>query len=239
MTACRVAVDVATVWTSPSAPRPVDSPAIDNPPDVRRWTASLNADEHLGLHGRTLTQLLHDEPVIAVEDGPDGWVRVVAPWQPCPEDSRGYPGWVRREHLVEDAQGAGAARTPLPRIAADRRSVMAHARQFLGLRYLWGGTSRYGLDCSGLVHYTHRQAGVVVPRDAAAQQSAAVAVPLGSEQPGDLYFFARSDGRVFHVGFVTAPGVMLHAPETGGLIEDAPLSADRTATLVAAGRLIG
>lgn len=237
MTTVRTAVEVATVWTSPEAPRPVDAPAVADVPDVSQWTAALDDEARAGLHGRTLTQLLRGEPAEVVEDGPQGWVRVVAPWQPCPEDARGYPGWVRRAHLID---AAGDAEPALPaRIPTDRLAVMAQAGQFLGVRYLWGGTSPAGLDCSGLVHYAHRQAGVVVPRDAAAQQAAAAPVQLGDEQPGDLYFFARSDGYVFHVGFVSGPGTMLHAPETGGRIEEAPLSAERVATLVAAGRLIG
>lgn len=115
---------------------------------------------------------------------------------------------------------------------------MTQARTFLGLQYLWGGLSPYGMDCSGLVHFAHRQAGVVVPRDARAQAEACEPVTLGSEEPGDLYFFAREDGRVFHVGFVTGERTMLHAPEAGGLIEDAPLAPERATTLAAAGRFL-
>ena len=52
-----------------------------------------------------------------------------------------------------------------------------------------------------------------MPRDAYAQEAAVEPVALGNEQPGDLYFFAREGGRVFHVGFVTGERTMLHAPE--------------------------
>ena len=63
-------------------------------------------------------------------------------------------------------------------------------------------------------------------------------MPLGTEEPGDLYFFARDDGRVYHVGFVTGRGRMLHAPETGGAgrIVDEDLDDERRKHLVAAGR---
>ncbi len=123
---------------------------------------------------------------------------------------------------------------------ADRVAVLAEASTHLGLQYLWGGMSPWGLDCSGLVHHSYRRAGVVVPRDAYAQQAAATPVPLGEEQPGDLYFFAREDGRVFHVGFVTGRFRMLHAPETrgGGLIEDVELPEERRARLSSAGRFL-
>jgi gamma-D-glutamyl-L-lysine dipeptidyl-peptidase len=238
MTRRVVGVDVATVWTSPSAARPIDEPAVRDVPDPQAWVASLDAEARLGLHGRTLTQLLLGEPVDVHEETPDGWLSVSAPWQPAPEHEDGYRGWVRAAHVSESAVGVPAA--PPGEIRAGRLEVLAEARRFLGLQYLWGGMSPWGLDCSGLVHFANRRAGVVVPRDAYAQHAVTVAVPIDEAQPGDLYFFARQDGRVFHVGFVTGPQRMLHAPETrgGGLIEEVLLPPERLATLVAAGRLL-
>ena len=115
---------------------------------------------------------------------------------------------------------------------ADRIAVAAYAERFRDLVYLWGGTSPAGFDCSGLVHYSYRQAGVVVPRDSPDQALAVTPCRSVSEEPGDLYFFAREDGRVFHVGFVTAHGRMLHAPERSGTgqIVDEPLDDERRAT---------
>lgn len=234
----RVAVDVATVWTSPEAPRPIDAAAVADVPDVTSWVARMDANARLGLHGRTLTQLSAGEPVEVVEDRGD-WVRVAAHWQPIPEDDRGYLGWVRRTHL----RGATAAdlENPTASVPPSRVSIATYGSRFIGLRYLWGGTSPAGLDCSGLVHLCYRSAGVIVPRDAYAQAAEAAPVPLGEEEVGDLYFFAKADGRIYHVGFVTGHQRMLHAPEdasTGGngTIEDAPVSAERLAHLVSVGR---
>jgi cell wall-associated NlpC family hydrolase len=233
----RVRVEVATVWSSPDAPRPVDEPALSDEPDLGAWTTALDTAARLDLHGRTETQLQRGEPVLVVEAGPSGWVRVVAPWQPSPKDPRGYPGWVRRSHLA-DAAAAVADIAPRAALAPRPVAITGWARRFIGLAYLWGGLSRYGLDCSGLVHLAFRAAGVVVPRDAEDQHGAARPVELGAERPGDLYFFAREDGHVVHVGFVTGTGRMLHAPETGKVIEEAPLTPRRRETLVAAGRLL-
>lgn len=247
MTLRTVVVDVATVWTAPDAPRAVDAPAVADVPDLDAWTQTLDAETRLGLHGRTLTQLVRDEPVEVVASGPPGWAKVAALWQPTPDDPRGYPGWIRAAHRQPDGvEGLGGANTMPARsdgVAAEPLAILEQARRFIGLAYLWGGTSPWGFDCSGLVHYCHRLSGVVVPRDAAAQQLAAEPVPLGNERPGDLYFFA-SAGRVHHVGFVTGSGRMLHAPEDSdvgpgeGRIEEVALSADRRASLVAAGRLV-
>jgi cell wall-associated NlpC family hydrolase len=225
-------VDAATMWTSPAAPRDVDASALLDVPDLAAWTAALGAEERLGLHGRVDTQLVRGEPAVVLEER-DGWARVAAPWQPSPKDSRGYPGWVRRAHL---APGSAAA-APEAEMAATTDAILAYARRFLGVRYLWGGTSLHGIDCSGLVHVAFRAAGLVVPRDADAQRGSAEPIGLGDELPGDLYFFARPDGFVYHVGFVTAPDAMLHAPEATELVEEAPVSAERRGALVGVGRL--
>ena len=232
----QVCVDVATVWSSPQAPRAIDAPATADRPDMSAWTAALDVDARRGLHGRTETQLLRGEPVEVLADGPSGWMHVAAPWQPSPKHSRGYPGWVRSAHLApESPAGPGA---PPGTVAAEPVGLVEWARHFVGLHYLWGGLSRYGLDCSGLVHLTFREAGVVVARDASAQHAAARPVALGEERIADLYFFAGDDGHVVHVGLVTGRLRMLHAPESGRPIEDAPLTAERQASLAAAGRFL-
>jgi gamma-D-glutamyl-L-lysine dipeptidyl-peptidase len=227
-------VDAATVWTSPDAPRDIDAPALLDVPDMAAWTAALGAEERLDLHGRVDTQLSAEEPAVLLEER-DGWAQVAAPWQPSPKDPLGYPGWVRRAHL---ASATSPRRSPEAVIAATAADLLDFARSFVGLHYLWGGTSSYGVDCSGLVHLAFRAAGIVVPRDASAQCAAAEQVDLGDEQPGDLYFFARPDGFIYHVGFVTAPGVMLHAPEGTALVEEAPISAERRRRLSGTGRLL-
>lgn len=240
----RVRVPVATVWSSPTAPRDLDGPAVADEPDLTAWLAVLDAEgtaeRRLGLHGRTLTQLTAGEPVHLLEDRGD-WVRVAAEWQPSSAHEAGYPGWVRRSHLVR-------ADRPVPAPTEGRWTpdeLLTTARRHLGVPYLWGGTSPWGLDCSGLVHLVFRTLGRVVPRDAFDQAAAGdlEPVPLDAVEPGDLYFFARPGKRVYHVGFVTRPvGAdgerwMLHAPEGGNAaLEEAPMAPERRDRLVAAGR---
>ena len=131
--------------------------------------------------------------------------------------------------------------------ADDATAALEAAREFLGLGYLWGGTSAWGIDCSGLVHLAWRSRGVLLPRDAHDQAEArqVADVPLDDVRSGDLYFFARPGRPIHHVGMATGPLLddgtrwMLHAPESGALVEEAPLAPHRHETLVAAGRVTG
>lgn len=88
---------------------------------------------------------------------------------------------------------------------------------FLDQRYLWGGISAYGFDCSGFVYSLHRCIGVRLPRDAREQCQVGVAVTLAQALPGDLCFFAHDHGHgaVHHVALYAGDGWLLHAPTPG------------------------
>ena len=97
-------------------------------------------------------------------------------------------------------------------------AVIAYARQQIGKPYLWGGTGPAAFDCSGLVMMAYRSAGIDIPRTSQAQWLWGPRVPPGHVEPGDLVFFAGSDGTPTspgHVGLVIGRGLMIEAYATG------------------------
>ena len=93
--------------------------------------------------------------------------------------------------------------------------ILAEAEQYLGIRYVHGGESPKGFDCSGLIYYVLRTLGYSAPRSVAAQ--ARMGTPVGNDllQPGDLVFFATLGGKTpTHVGIYAGDGQFLHAPNS-------------------------
>lgn len=103
-----------------------------------------------------------------------------------------------------------------PPLAPTRTSVVATARRFIGLPYLWAGASGFGLDCSGLTWLDYRIHGIRIPRDAMPQSRAGTHVARPGR--GDLMFYAAS-GVVHHVTMYVGDGRMLHSPRTGRSVE--------------------
>ncbi len=112
------------------------------------------------------------------------------------------------------------------------------ARAMLGTPYRYGGSDTTGFDCSGLVYYAYRQAGVDVPRTSTQQYRATRKVPLSLLQPGDLLFFRLSPPKISHVGIYTGDDQFIHAPSSGKQVCYASLDNDYWRKhLVAAGRV--
>jgi cell wall-associated NlpC family hydrolase len=94
--------------------------------------------------------------------------------------------------------------------------AIAYAQAQLGKPYLWGGTGPGAFDCSGLVMQAYAAARITIPRTS--QDQWARGPQVDAPEPGDLVFFAGSDGTVTapgHVGLVTGPHQMIEAYATG------------------------
>jgi cell wall-associated NlpC family hydrolase len=96
--------------------------------------------------------------------------------------------------------------------------AIAYAEAQIGKPYIWGGTGPDGYDCSGLVMMAYRAAGIDIPRTSEDQWNWGPKIASGQEEPGDLVFFAGSDGTPTdpgHVGLVIGKNQMVEAYATG------------------------
>jgi gamma-D-glutamyl-L-lysine dipeptidyl-peptidase len=141
-----------------------------------------------------VSQALPGEP-LAVEERRGGWMRVRTAYD--------YPGWL---------PAAALGGEPDPRwLAPSHVSPVEAARELLGAPYEWGGMTRRGIDCSGLVHMSYRATGRLVPRDADQQEAAGT--PVERPEPGDLISYGDP---VDHVAFWLGGGRILHATRRDG-----------------------
>ncbi|MFC6895458.1 C40 family peptidase [Nonomuraea dietziae] len=102
-----------------------------------------------------------------------------------------------------------------------------------GTPYVWGGTGSGGYDCSGLMLKAYEKAGIELPRVAADQYRAfSRKISWDNLKPGDLVFFSG----LGHVGMISRPGHMVHAPRSGDVVKEEKLSAWRRQAFVGAVR---
>ncbi len=112
-------------------------------------------------------------------------------------------GWLAREHIETRDNSELFPRQSIS-------IVTSYAKEFLGVPYLWGGTSWRGLDCSGLVQLCYRMGGYILPRDAYQQHDAlSQSIKREELEPGDLIFFGRE--RITHVAVALNKYDYIHA----------------------------
>jgi len=121
---------------------------------------------------------------------------------------------------------------PAANLSGGHPEAATIAMKYLGVPYVWGGSTPGGFDCSGLVMYVYGQLGISLPHYAAAQYGFGTPVSRDQLQPGDLVFF---DG-LNHVGIYIGGGEMVHAPQTGDVVKITALT-DFGAGYVGARRL--
>ena len=124
--------------------------------------------------------------------------------------------WLRASDVSVHGSEAG-----IPRPTGQQ--LVESARKFLGVPYLWAGTSSFGFDCSGFTYTVHRSHGVTIPRDTVSRGEL-TQPPYGTPvrdyealQPGDLLYFAYRNGAgaIHHVGMYMGGDKMIHAPSPG------------------------
>jgi gamma-D-glutamyl-L-lysine dipeptidyl-peptidase len=143
-------------------------------------------------------------------EGPDeDWLAVRLP--------AGDKGYIQKGDVKAVEAGA-------PRPGGSGEEIVATARRFLGVPYLWGGMTVHGIDCSGLASRAYHANGIEIPRDADKQfeDPAAKKVERAELQPGDLLFFGSGPQHITHVGLYIADGRFIDATthETPTVHED-------------------
>ena len=104
-----------------------------------------------------------------------------------------------------------------------RGEVLQYAKKFLGNPYVWGGTSlTNGCDCSGFAQQIFTNFGYTLPRTSRQQAKAGTRIPVQEAKPGDLLFYQRESGFIYHVMIYLGDGKVIHAGSeaTGILISD-------------------
>jgi peptidoglycan DL-endopeptidase CwlO len=131
---------------------------------------------------------------------------------------------------------AGAVTQPAPVYTpppAKYGGVVGIAMQYLGVPYVYGGSTPSGFDCSGFVMYVFGQIGISLPHNAAAQYGYGMPVSRDQLQAGDLVFF----NGLGHVGIYIGGGQFIHSPHTGDVVKISSLSGWYSSTWVGARRL--
>lgn len=118
-----------------------------------------------------------------------------------------------------ERQQVASTQTEQPSYSSGSGSqAVSIAFQYLGIPYVWGGTTPSGFDCSGLVQYVYAQMGISIPRVTTGQEYAGYDVTGQELQPGDLVFWGDR-GNTHHVGMYIGGGQYIHAPQTGDVIK--------------------
>ena len=129
------------------------------------------------------------------------------------------PGWLTGYVALSDLVDV----RQLPHRYPTADDYLETAESFIGVPYLWGGTTALGLDCSGFVQQVYRLNGVALPRDA--DQQAMLGRKVEEARAGDLMFFGADS--VTHVALATSATEFVHAPMKGGVVEHSRLGPDR------------
>ncbi len=153
----------------------------------------------------------------------------------------GTTGYISADYLVTASSGTAinpSNTAASVSISAKRQSVLNYAAQFLGVPYVYGGSTPSGFDCSGFTSYVFKNTVGSIPRVAQAQYDATTRVSRDDLLPGDLVFFGSSTSSISHVGIYVGSNQFIHAPSTGDVVKYSSLTGSYATRYQGAGRVI-
>ena len=161
--------------------------------------------------------VMNRNSIATVSGFEDGWYKITA---------NGVDGYIRSDYLTMCGSSASAAGS----LGGSASDVVSFAKQYLGTRYVYGGSSPSGFDCSGFTMYVYKNFGYSLPHTATGQWQSGYGTRIyniSELQPGDLVFFcdpSRSNGKACsHAGIYIGNGQHIHSSSSrsnGVIISD-------------------
>jgi cell wall-associated NlpC family hydrolase len=199
-----LAVLLLILLIATAAPSMDQASAVGTPYYVKINAGTLNMRKAATTNSSIVTKLPKGTTV-TVHNQSKGWAKITA---------NGKQGFVNSTYIAPKKAAPKRAATTQP--TDYRTKAISVAKSNKGVKYKWGGTTPKGFDCSGLVSYSYKQAGVTLPRTAAEMYTKGT--PVKTLAPGDLVFYATSGGKkVTHVAIYIGDGQVIHSTSSSGV----------------------
>lgn len=142
-------------------------------------------------------------------------------------------GWVKKQYVSIDKNIVASDNRIATSRGTDRDSsenIVSYAKQLIGVKYVWGGNSPDGFDCSGFASYVYKKVGINIDRVAADQAKKGSYVEKSNLKPGDLVFFDTNGGSNYinHVGIYLGEGKFAHASSARSKVIISNLNEEKT-----------
>lgn len=198
---------------------------------VVKCSSTVNFRSAASTSSTILGELKNGTAIIVLSTS-NGWSKV---------SYAGTTGYISADYLVTASSGTAISPSNTAAsvsISAKRQSVLNYAAQFLGVPYVYGGSTPSGFDCSGFTSYVFKNTVGSIPRVAQAQYDATTRVSRDDLLPGDLVFFGSSTSSISHVGIYVGSNQFIHAPSTGDVVKYSSLTGSYATRYQGAGRVI-